>query len=169
MTAIDIIIVLMVVMGIYKGFRSGAIKTVLSIFGWIVALIVASQVADVLAPMFAGFSDERIVQISLASLTVVFVIVGATYLLAHFLSKTLKFLRIGFLDNIAGAFLGILKGLLKVMAALTVMAPLLIKMPSWEQSVLAQTLVPFAPIAKTLVAETAQTAVSQMDNPYKKQ
>lgn len=167
MTAIDIIIVLMVVINMYKSFRAGAIKTALSIFGWIAALLVASQVADVLAPMFAGFSDERIVQISLASLAVVFVIVGATYLVAHFLTKTLKFLRIGFLDSIMGAFLGVFKGLLKVMATLTVMAPLLIKMPTWEQSILAQTLMPFAPIAKALVVETAQSTIKQMDNPYK--
>ena len=168
MTAIDIIIILMVITGIYKGFQAGAIKTALSLFGWIVAFIVASQIADILAPMFAGFSDDRIVQISLASLMVVAVIVGTTYLIAHFLVKTLKLLRLGFLDKTAGAFLGIFKGLLKVMAALTVMAPLLIKMPIWKESMLAQTLMPFAPIAKALMAQTAQTAIEQMDNPYKK-
>lgn len=166
MSILDILIAMMVLVGLWRGFHAGAIKTVMSLVAWFVAFIMASALAKTFSPLFIPVVDNEILQISLAFLAVVLIIVSITHLISWLALKTLKFLKLGFLDNLLGGILGAGKGVLKVLIILSITSPLLVKLPQWQGSVLAQNLLPFAPVAQTLLTQTLDKAWNQVENPY---
>lgn len=166
MSIIDIFIAFMVLTGLWRGFHAGAIKTAMSLVAWLVALIIASTLAKEFAPLFVGMVDNEVLQVSLAFLVITLVIVSLAHLISWIALKTLKLLKLGFLDNILGGILGAGRGVLKVLIILSIASPLLIKLPNWQESILAQNLLPFAPVAQALLTEVLGEAWDSMENPY---
>lgn len=166
MAWLDIIITAVVFLGLWRGFRAGVIKTLAVLVSWLLALIIASNLADEFAYLFAGMSDDRVIQIAMAFLVVMLAVVVIVQLLASALTKTVSVLKLGFLDRVAGGVLGAGVGVLKVLIVLSVIAPML-KLSSVQNSVLVPALLPYAPVAKTLLAKTLGQAWNQLDNPYK--
>lgn len=166
MTVIDICIAFMVLIGLWRGFHAGAIKTAMSLVAWFVALILASSLAKPFAPLFAGVVDNLVLQVSLAFLVITLIIVAICHVVSWIAQKTLKTLKLGFLDKILGGILGAGRGVLKVLIILSVTSPLLAKSANWQQSILAQNLLPFAPVAQAIVTEILGEAWEQVENPY---
>lgn len=153
MNVIDFFIAVTVLLGLYRGFAVGAVKTVMSLVVWLGALVLATILAKPLSVMFVGVVDGDVLQTASAFLAVVFAVVIVGHVLIWVILKTLKVLRLGLLDKVLGGVLGSAKGLLKVLIVLSVTSPLLVTMPSWQDAKLAHSLMPFAPIAKELVVE----------------
>lgn len=166
MSILDIFISFIVLVGLWRGFQAGAIKTAMSLVAWFVALIVASALAKEFSPLFVDVVNNEVLQISLAFLVIVLVIVSITHVVSWLALRTLKFLKLGFLDNILGGILGAGKGVLKVLIILSIASPLLIKLPQWQDAILAQNLLPLAPVAQALLTEVLGEAWNQMENPY---
>ncbi len=166
MSIIDIFIAFMVLLGLWRGFQAGAIKTAMSLVAWFVALIVASALAKEFSPLFVSVVNNEVLQISLAFLAIVLVIVAIIHMISWLALKTLKLLKLGFLDSLLGGVLGAGKGVLKVLIVLSIASPLLVKLPNWQESILAQNLLPFAPVAQALLTEVLGEAWNQMENPY---
>lgn len=166
MSLLDIAIMFLVVLGVWRGYQAGMIKTLSSLCAWLFALIVASRMAKVLSVFFVDFIDNSILQIALAFVVIVLFVVMAVHLVAGSILKTIRFLKLGFLDRLAGGILGAMTATLKVLFVLSVAAPLLVRMPIWQESGLAQSLLPYAPVAQTLLKKAFGEAWNQLENPY---
>ncbi|UNU73589.1 CvpA family protein [Moraxella nasovis] len=166
MTLIDIGISFVVFLGLWRGFNAGAVKTATSLIAWLLALIVASKTVKQVAPLFENVVSDPILQVAAAFLVLALIVVTVVHLLARAVVGTLKALHLGFLDRMLGGVLGSLVGVLKVLIVLGITSPFLIHLPTWQESALAQSLLPYAPMAKQLLQEAFGTAWQQIQNPY---
>lgn len=163
MSWLDTIILLLLAVGLFRGFYSGAIKTAFRLVVWLVCLFVASKFYGMAVPFVAPFSDKYALQVAMAFLAVFLGVMVVLQLGLYLILKVIKFLKLSPLDRLAGAVLGVGLGLLKVLVVLSVTAPILSKFEVWQQSPLAQALLPFAPIAQELVVKTAKEVVDEFE------
>lgn len=165
MSALDILIAVIVLIGLWRGFQLGFVKSVIGLIGWFVALVAATRLASVVAPYMTSFVQSPVLQLALGFLVVVLVVIAAMHLLGLVFSSTLKALRLGFLDKLAGAVVGAGKNVLVVLVLMSIAAPLLVQSPIWQESVLAAELMPYAPMAKTLSYQLFGEAWNQVNSP----
>ena len=165
MSGLDIVIAVIVLIGLWRGFQVGLIKTAVGLLGWFIALIAATRLASIIAPQLSAIVQSPVLQTALAFLLVVIIILAIMHLLAFVFSSALKTLRLGIVDKIGGAVLGATKNILMVLVFLSISAPLLVQLPQWQASVLAPELMPHAPLGKTLAADLMGVAWSQMNQP----
>lgn len=166
MTLIDVLIAFMVLMSLWRGFVAGFVKTAASLVAWLLALIIASHTAKQVAPFLAVFIESSVFQIAVAFLLIVLSVVAVVHLLTSVITATLKTLKLGFLDRLFGGVLGTALGILKVLVILSIASPVLTYLPNWQQSILAQNLLPLAPIAMDLLQKSLGDAWQQIQNPY---
>ena len=163
MSGLDIIIAIVVLIGLWRGFQAGLIKTAVGLMGWVVALIVATRLATSIAPQLSSLVANPVLQTALAFLIVVIVILAIMHLLAFIFSSALKTLNLSVLDKMAGGVLGAAKNILMVLVVLSISAPLLVQLPQWQTSVLAPELMPYAPMGKELATDMLGMAWGQIN------
>ena len=163
MSGLDIIIAIVVLIGLWRGFQAGLIKTAVGLMGWFVALIVATRLATSIAPQLSSLVANPVLQTALAFLIVVIVILAIMHLLAFIFSSALKTLNLSVLDKMAGGVLGAAKNTLMVLVVLSISAPLLVQLPQWQTSVLAPELMPYAPMGKELATDMLGMAWGQIN------
>ncbi|WP_435978646.1 CvpA family protein [Psychrobacter sp. DM4] len=163
MSGLDIMIALVVLVGLWRGFQVGLIKTAVGLVGWFIALIAATRLAGSIAPQLSGIVENPVLQMALAFLVVVLVILAVMHTLAFVFSSALKTLNLGVVDKLAGGVLGAAKNILVVLVILSISAPLLVQLPQWETSVIAPELMPYAPMGKELASDMLGVAWSQIN------
>lgn len=163
MSGLDIVIAVVVLIGLWRGFQVGLIKTAVGLVGWLIALIAATTLASTVAPMLSGIVANLVLQMALAFLLVVIAVLAVMHLVAFVFSGVIKTLRLGVLDKMAGGVLGAAKNVLMVLVILSVSAPLLMQLPQWHTSVLAPELMPYAPMAKALATDVLGSAWQQVN------
>lgn len=163
MSGLDIVIAVVVLIGLWRGFQVGLIQTAVGLAGWFIAFIAATRLAGVVSPQLSGVVENPVLQLALAFLLVVIVILAIMHLVAFVFSGLLKTLRLGIFDKMAGGVLGAAKNVLMVLVVLSVSAPLLVQMPQWQTSVLAPELLPYAPLGRELVSDVLGMAWDQIN------
>ncbi|MGP5209940.1 MULTISPECIES: CvpA family protein [Psychrobacter] len=163
MSGLDIVIAVVVLIGLWRGFQVGLIKTAVGLAGWFIAFIAATRLAGVVSPQLSGVVQNPVLQLALAFLLVVIIILAIMHLVAFVFSGVLKTLRLGIFDKMAGGVLGAAKNVLMVLVILSVSAPLLVQMPQWQTSVLAPELLPYAPMGRELVSNVFGMAWDQIN------
>ena len=163
MSWLDIVIGVVVLIGLWRGFQVGLIKTAVGLVGGFIALNAASRLAASVAPQLSGIVQNPVLQMASAFLLVVIAILAIMHLVAFVFSGVLKTLRLGVLDKIAGGILGAAKNVLMVLVVLSISAPRLVQMPQWQTSVLAPELLPYAPVGKALVSDMFGMAWDQVN------
>lgn len=159
MSIIDIIISVVVLLGVYRGFMAGMIKTAFSLISWLVALVSASKLAKSVQVFFIGFHDSPVLQLAMSFVFVFLVVLLILQLVIWAFQKAFSALKLDIINKLAGGLLGGAVGLLKILVVLSIASPLLMRFEMWERSPLAQGLLPLAPVAKTLMYKMAnQTA-----------
>ena len=163
MSGLDIVIAIVVLIGLWRGFQVGLIKTAVGLVGWFIALVAATRLSSSIAPQLSGLVENPVLQIALAFLVVVIFILAIMHLLAFVFASALNGLRLGIVDKVGGGVLGAAKNILVVLVVLSISAPLLVQMPLWETSVLAPELMPFAPMGKELASDILGVAWDQVN------
>ncbi|HCN17317.1 MAG: CvpA family protein [Psychrobacter sp.] len=163
MSGLDIVIAVVVLIGLWRGFQVGLIKTAVGLVGWFIALIAATRLAGSVSPQLSGIVQNPVLQMAMAFLLVVIAILAVMHLVAFVFSGVLKTLRLGLVDKMAGGVLGAAKNVLMVLVILSVSAPLLVQLPQWQTSVLAPELLPYAPMGKELVSDVLGVAWNQVN------
>ncbi|MGM8884323.1 CvpA family protein [Psychrobacter sp. 1U2] len=163
MSGLDIIIAIVVLIGLWRGFQVGLIKTAVGLMGWFVALIAATRLATSIAPQLSSLVANPVLQTALAFLIIVIVILAVMHVLAFIFSSALKTLNLSVLDKMAGGVLGAAKNVLMVLVVLSISAPLLVQLPQWQTSVLAPELMPYAPMGKELATDMLGVAWGQIN------
>lgn len=163
MSGLDIVIAIVVLIGLWRGFQVGLIKTALGLVGWFIALIAATRLAGAVSPQLSGIVQNPVLQMAMAFLLVVIIILAIMHLVGFVFSGVLKTLRLGIVDKVAGGVLGAAKNVLMILVFLSVSAPLLVQLPQWQASVLAPELMPYAPLGKELVSDVLGMAWDQVN------
>lgn len=163
MSGLDIVIAVVVLIGLWRGFQVGLIQTAVGLAGWFIAFIAATRLAAVVSPQLSGIVQNPVLQLAMAFLLVVIVVLTIMHLVAFVFSGVLKTLRLGIFDKMAGGVLGAAKNVLMVLVVLSVSAPLLVQMPQWQTSVLAPELLPYAPLGRELVSDVLGMAWNQIN------
>jgi membrane protein required for colicin V production len=109
MNWLDIVILVALLVPAVLGLWQGFVKTLLSLVGLIVGVIVASNFYEALARMLTFISDPGIANIVAFALILVAVMVLAA-VVASILRAILKAIMLGWVDKLAGAVLGLLFG-----------------------------------------------------------
>ncbi len=162
LNVLDFILIAFTLFGMIKGFRIGLIQSVVGLLGWFVALILGSRLAPVFAPHFVGVVDSEVLQLALGFLTVALLVLALLQVIAMVLKKLLETLKLSILDKMAGGVLGTFKNVLIILVVLNFAFPLLAKIPTWQTSVLAPELLPYAPLAKDMIEKTMGDAWQQV-------
>ncbi|MCD5401713.1 CvpA family protein [candidate division NPL-UPA2 bacterium] len=119
---LDIIILLLMGLGVFTGFRRGLIAEVFRIatiiLGIIISRIFYLQVAEALGNII---TDPTVAKF--ASFLLIFVIAAPAFAVAFlFLQKIIKISLVVWLDHLAGAVLGFLKGAIIISIVIAVLA-----------------------------------------------
>ena len=157
MTLLDMLVLFVLFIGLWQGFNNGLMRSLVGMFGWLLALLLASYLAKPLAPFFVSFTGSTGLSIIAAFLAIgLFVIVGLQIVL-WVMSKTLQGLRLSILDKLAGAGFGLVKNLVIVLMVLSLLAPFVGQRDFWQQSKFANALLPLAPFATQITQQLATT------------
>jgi membrane protein required for colicin V production len=125
MNWLDIVLGIVAVLSAVIGWRQGLVKEVAQLAGVVLAILVASRAQGRVAPLFGGALGDGIA-LRIASFAAAFLIVyvGAV-VLGWLLSRSLKTLKLEWLDRAFGAFFGAARGGLLALLALVALLLLL--------------------------------------------
>ncbi len=165
MGILDLIIAFFILIGLWRGYKTGFVRSLISLVGWFVALVAATRLADDVAPQLVHVVSSPVLQMGLGFLVVVLIVMVAIQLLGSMTTSLLEGMRLGLLNQMAGAVLGAAKSILVVLILLSVLAPLLVRLPLWQSSVLAPELMPYAPFGKQFATKVLGDAWHQIDRP----
>ncbi|WP_288776296.1 CvpA family protein [uncultured Psychrobacter sp.] len=166
---LDIIIAVMVLAGLWRGFNVGFIRSSISLVGWFIALLAATRLADDVAPYLANYVSSPVLQMGAGFLVIVLMVLIVIQLLTVLVSGIVKGLKLGLVDQLAGGVLGAAKNVLVVLVMLSVSAPVIINTSLWQSSVIAPELLPYAPFAKEFATNVLGKAWQQIDVPDSQQ
>lgn len=170
MSILDSIILIVLVLGLWQGYRNGLMRSLVGLFGWLIALVFATYFAKFATLLFIGFTDSPVLAGVMAFLAVALLVIVLLQLVLWLMQQTLKGLKLGILDKLAGAIFASAKNLLVILLILSVVAPFIKTRPIWQQSQIAQALLPFAPFATKLskriatdISDNTRTGMQKLD------
>jgi membrane protein required for colicin V production len=99
----------------------GLIRTVLSIIGLIVGIILAAHFYKQLGDTLTFISNKNVADV-VAFVFILLVVMGIAALIAWFLRSLIKAIMLGWVDKIGGAVLGLILGALSISAILAIIA-----------------------------------------------
>ena len=109
MNWVDIVILILVALPTFMGWRNGVIRLISTLVGGIVGLFLAGQFFKDLAPAIPVGDSEGVQQL-VAFGVIVIVVIAAAWVLAKLLKTALSVLFLGWVDGLAGAAIGLLLG-----------------------------------------------------------
>ncbi|GAB1418972.1 hypothetical protein MASR2M12_17370 [Bacteroidales bacterium] len=115
MNTVDIILVILLALSVISGFRNGLIKELASLAGLILGIYAAIHFSDVTADFIGEFFKvtgkyQYFIAFVITLVMVVIVIAAIAKIVDHFL----KALMLTFLNRLAGAIFGFIKGMLGI-------------------------------------------------------
>ncbi|UCG54038.1 MAG: CvpA family protein [Dehalococcoidia bacterium] len=114
---LDIILLVLLFIPTFIGLRRGLIRTVLSLLGLIIGVVLAGNFYKPVSNIFGFISNESVAHI-LAFLLILALVMGAAFLIARLLKSIVSITMLGWVDNVGGAALGFLSGFIFLSAIL---------------------------------------------------
>lgn len=110
LTAIDILIIIVMAVGVIMGFWKGVIRQAFSLGGLIVGLIMGRLFSGKVSLLFLDSFNMSEKSASILAFILILVVVPIAFmLLGGFLSKVVKIVKLGLMDRLLGALFGLLK------------------------------------------------------------
>lgn len=109
MNWLDIVILIFLIVPAFIGFRAGLIKSLLTIIGGIVGLILAGRLYESFAGVLTFISNEGAAKVVAFAIIFIGVMIIAA-ILAAVLKKLVSLVMLGWLNKLGGAILGLLLG-----------------------------------------------------------
>ncbi|AWW30360.1 CvpA family protein [Echinicola strongylocentroti] len=169
MNTIDIIILILLAIGAYSGYRQGLFIGILSIVAFIIGIVFAFKFMHWGADLLAERVESLTFMLPFISFLIIFLLVTITIrILAYLVKKTLDLTILGTFDNFAGAILGLLKWGFMLSLLIWVAMSFGVEMPreELEKSYLFGVLEPFAPLvidAMGAITPVIQDAVGRIN------
>jgi membrane protein required for colicin V production len=157
MNLLDLLLAAIVAASVITGFRSGFTKAAFGLIATFAGIILAFWFYDVPAEWYAAFFDSKIVTYVLGFLTVFLAAIMAGALVGRLFSAMFKVVGLGFLDRLAGAVFGLVRGALAAAAAVVILLAVTPRpSPPWMRG---SKLLPYALDVSNVVASLAPSAV----------
>lgn len=167
MSILDIAILLMLIFGLWQGFQAGLMRSVVSLFGWLIALVFATYFAKPLSIFFVGLVDSPVLTVVISFLAIALFIIVVLQFILWLMRKSLAGINLSIVDKLGGAVFAVAKNLLIILLVLSLVAPMIQKTETWQQSTIAQELLPFAPfakdISKNMATKVEKTTTENLD------
>ena len=113
MGGLDLFLAALLGLGLWRGFTSGALMQLVGTLGWIAAFVVGTALMPVMGDALEASLGVSARVAPLAGFVVAFgLVVAALTVAAHAARKTLKAVRLGGVDTVAGGGLGLLRAAL---------------------------------------------------------
>jgi membrane protein required for colicin V production len=107
---LDIIIIIILLVGAYRGFKKGLLKSFVAVIAFILAIIGSFKLLHLAIGMLVPLFGDLNGMIPYVSFVLLFIsIILLVTLIGNAVKKVLDLTLLGNFDNIAGAFLGLLK------------------------------------------------------------
>ncbi|MFC2018281.1 CvpA family protein [Chloroflexota bacterium] len=119
MNWVDIVIIVAALIGAYMGWRHGLIRTVFTLVGLIIGVVLAGQWSDGLTEVLSPSGAQWAYLTSFAIIVIIVVIIAN--ICGKILQTFFKLIMMGWLDSIGGIIFGVLLGALLMAAVLTSM------------------------------------------------
>ena len=119
MNWVDIVIIIYLCLSVLSGFMQGLIRTVLSIIGLIVGIILAAHFYKQLGDVLTFISNKNVAYV-VAFIIILLVVIGIAAFIAWILRSLIKAIMLGWVDKIGGAVLGLILGALSISAFLAI-------------------------------------------------
>ena len=170
MSIVDVIILLLLLLGAYKGYTKGMLLEIIGILAFLIALVVGFKLLHWAMHLL---NEQDVINESLlpyiAFLLLFAAIVIGINLLGKALKKVLDMTFFGTFDNLAGAIIGLFKWALGISVLIWLLSSLEVQLPpdSLTGSRVYPLLQPFAPkVFDTLgeVLPTAESLLQQVQN-----
>lgn len=155
MNYLDIASVVIIMWATWTGLQRGLIRSLTSLIGWLLALVLGSRFAPNIAPGFSVLSHDPVVQKIAAFATIAALVLFVAALIGNILRRLLKALKLGLTEQAAGGIFGAAKGSLIVMIAVQLLGPWVAESPYWQKSTMVSLLTPYAPMAVELSEQVA--------------
>lgn len=152
MSMLDVIVALVLVLTVVRGWMRGMVDTLFSLAAWILAFLLGKWGALLVAPLLpAGIESPGIRYFAGFAVVFLVVLIGVL-LLGHILSSLIKAVGLGGADKALGGVVGFAKGL-AILAGLTLAAGLtsLPRTDFWKQAWVSGSLEAMAQAALPLV------------------
>jgi len=153
-STIDILILILLALGAYSGYKQGLFIGLLSIVAFFVAIVLAFRFMHWGAEMLADRVESLTFMLPFISFIIIFLIVTiGIRILAFLVKKALDLTILGTFDNFAGAVLGLFKWAIMISLLIWVATSFEYKVPeSWlENSVVYPAITPIAPAMVSLL------------------
>jgi membrane protein required for colicin V production len=164
---LDYAIIALVVVSVIVGVVRGAIREVINFAGWILAFFLAHAFSRDLAGYFADWMAEPVYRTIVAWLSIFLLVLVIAALFASLVSELVRKLGLGGLNQSLGAVIGLLRGVL-VLLALTLAAGMT-KFPQsalWKSAAATPWLEAAALHARALLPESLASRITyQAPNP----
>lgn len=138
MAAFDFVVIAVVLISAVWGLARGVVREVLSLVGWVLAVVLAIVFGD----DFARYLPEQIhgagLRFLVAMLVVLLLVLLVAWLLGWLIARLLKAIGLGWLDRLFGFIFGLVRGLVVVLVFVLIAG--LTNMPQehwWKRSALA--------------------------------
>ncbi len=137
MTIFDYIVLGILFVSIILSIMRGLVREVLSLSGWVVALIVVSSYATEFEPLLPSEINGVSFRIMTAFIVVFLSVLLITMLISMLLSALVKGTGLGFIDRFLGSIFGFLRGMLVVMLLVLIAGLTTLPQQSfWQQALL---------------------------------
>ena len=132
MSTADIIIVILLLLGAYGGYKKGLILELIAIFAFVLAIVGGFKLLHVgmeyVSKMYDGFGNFLPFVAFLVIFVLILIVVN---MVGKMLKKIIDWTPLGVLDNLAGALIGVAKWALALSILLWVMSGLNINLPDY--------------------------------------
>lgn len=148
MAPVDIIILILITLGAYEGYKKGLLLSIVGLIGFVLAIALGVYFMDPVSKYLAQHLDDLTFAFPIIAFLIVFfltlILVGTA---GWFMKKMMDLVLLGGLDSIAGAVLGIVKSAFFISLFMWLSIQFDLKMPrEWRrQSEFLQYIEPLAP------------------------
>jgi len=164
-SGLDILIAVIVLWSLYRGFRVGLIESLVGLLGWFATLYVGTHFARSMAHMFSGVVADPVLQTALAFLVIVLLMLMILWGASLLLKSLISALALTPIEKLAGGVFGAARGVLIVLVIMSLIGSWASKETWWQKSVLAPSLLPYAPLALNEGRTLAATAWDELVSP----
>lgn len=162
-SALDIVIAIIVLFSLYRGFKAGLVASLVGLVGWFATLYVGTHYAREMGFFFAGVVKDPVLQTALAFLVIVLLMLTIVWGASLIVKSMIDALALTPIEKLAGGIFGAIRGVLIVLVVMSFIGSWASKTETWQKSILAKALSPYAPLAMAVGRDLASTAWDELN------
>jgi len=162
-SALDILIAVIVLFSLYRGFKAGLVASLVGLVGWFATLYVGTHYAREMGFYFAGVVKDPVLQTALAFLVIVLLMLTIVWGASLIVKSLIDALALTPIEKLAGGIFGAVRGILIVLVVMSFIGSWASKASWWQNSILAKSLLPYAPLAMVVSRDLASTAWNELN------